>query len=60
MENNTAREGEFLEIYESLLTLREKYKSFPDLAEYYKSIVEEVNKFEEEYPEIVSEYHFKK
>ena len=58
MEDN--KEQEFLEIYEGFIDLLKKCNRDPNLSEFSTLTEKQIEKFEEEYPEIVSEYYFKK
>ena len=52
-------EQEFFLVYETLLATLEECKASPVLASYSIDVEKQVKDFEEEYPEIVSEYYFK-
>jgi len=49
---------EYALVYEHLLSNVREIKSDPNLAEFLKPAYRELEKFEENYPEIVSEYRF--
>ena len=52
-------EQEFFLVYETLLSALEKCKDSPNLAKFSTDIKKQLKYFEEEYPEIVSEYYLK-
>ena len=52
-------EQEFFLVYETLLSALEECKDSPNLAKFSTDIEKQVKDFEEEYPEIVSEYYLK-
>ena len=59
MENAINQEEQFFLIYKTLLSVLEECKGSQYLAKFSIDIEKQVREFEEEYPEIVSEYHFK-
>ena len=52
-------EQEFFLVYETLLSALEECKDSPNLAKFSTDIKKQLKYFEEEYPEIVSEYYLK-
>lgn len=61
MENNITREEIFYEVYEAFLDLLKKCNRDPNLSEFSASTEKQIEKFEDDFPEIVVEYyHFKK
>lgn len=52
-------EQEFFLVYETLLATLEECKASPVLASYSIDVEKQVKDFEEDYPEVVSEYYFK-
>ena len=59
MENAINQEEQLFLIYKTLLSVLEECKGSQYLAKFSIDIEKQVREFEEEYPEIVSEYHFK-
>ena len=59
MENAINQEEQFFLIYKTLLSVLEECKGSQYLAKFSIDIEKQVREFEEEYPEIVSEYYFK-
>ena len=52
-------EQEFFLVYETLLSALEECKDSPNLAKFSTDIKKQLKYFEEEYPEVVSEYYLK-
>ena len=53
------KEDEFLLAYETLLATLEECKASPVLDKFSIDVEKQLKDFEEEYPEVVSEYYFK-
>ena len=54
------KEQEYMTVYEHLLAMVKEIELDPSLAQFSKSVYRDVADFEENYPEIVSEYSFTK
>ena len=52
-------EQEFFLVYETLLSALEECKASPVLDKFSIDVEKQLKEFEEEYPEVVSEYYFK-
>ena len=52
-------EQEFFMVYETLLGVLEECKTNSVLAKFSIDVEKQLKEFEEEYPEVVSEYYFK-
>ena len=59
MEKAINQEEQFFLIYKTLLSVLEECKGSQYLTKFSIDIEKQVREFEEEYPEIVSEYYFK-
>ena len=53
------KEQEYMLVYEHLLAMERELEIDPTLAEFSEAIYRDIEEFRENYPEIVSEYHFK-
>ena len=52
------KDQELQMVYEHLLSNVEEIQSNPVLLDFREDVVQQLKEFEEEYPEIVAEYHF--
>ena len=59
MENAINQEEQLFLIYKTLLSVLKECKGSQYLAKFSIDVEKQLKDFEEEYPEIVSEYHFK-
>ena len=58
MEQTKEEQEELLLVYKTLLSVLEECKGSQYLAKFSIDVEKQVKDFEEDYPEIVSEYHF--
>ena len=54
------KEQELYLVYEHLLSNLQEIQSNPILLDFIEDAIQQLREFEEEYPEIVAEYHFNK
>ena len=59
MEQTNKKQKKLFIIYKTLLSILEKCKGSQSLAKFSIDVEKQLKEFEEEYPEVVSEYYFK-
>ena len=59
MDTNYTKEQVLYMVYDSLLSNMEECRTNPLVAQFSIDVEKQLRDFEEEYPEIVSEYYFK-